>query len=388
MTTKILVPRIQRDSSVSSSNSELTIRSTPGRKRKLDHLTQEEKVQRKKLKNRVAAQTSRDRKKKQMEEMLITIERQTKELSQWEHRYNQLKTKYDKLEREVAKLKQANKNSNNTKQESFSRNSIPEEHKTCCVPTSAEGINDENRDDRKISNQRFSEEEKERCEGLIEGNNALPTLQELIDGINFEYDLEELAESLVSELHSNMEINSATGNCANAKEDSNECELSRPMVDEPMSWSRKSRMESAKDRHRSSLKQRSSSKRLHDAKTSHNGSDNETYNVDKIFYDDEIPVVKDECFGVEEMIICDDSEEDDTDCLDICSKFKSSPVDRLISPIPHSDYDDIKSPLHTISDGGYESQGSPISLDEFTSLNDPQNDFDLLINDLFPSLVL
>lgn len=45
-----------------------------GKKRRLDHLTWEEKVQRKKLKNRVAAQTSRDRKKARMEEMEHEIE--------------------------------------------------------------------------------------------------------------------------------------------------------------------------------------------------------------------------------------------------------------------------------------------------------------------------
>lgn len=45
-----------------------------GRKRRLDHLSWEEKLQRKKLKNRVAAQTSRDRKKVKMDEMEITIQ--------------------------------------------------------------------------------------------------------------------------------------------------------------------------------------------------------------------------------------------------------------------------------------------------------------------------
>ncbi|KAJ8971820.1 hypothetical protein NQ317_002937 [Molorchus minor] len=44
------------------------------KKRRLDHLTWEEKMQRKKLKNRVAAQTSRDRKKAKQEEMEQAIQ--------------------------------------------------------------------------------------------------------------------------------------------------------------------------------------------------------------------------------------------------------------------------------------------------------------------------
>lgn len=52
-----------------------------GKKRRLDHLTWEEKLQRKKLKNRVAAQTSRDRKKAKMEEMEKTIQEQADQIT-------------------------------------------------------------------------------------------------------------------------------------------------------------------------------------------------------------------------------------------------------------------------------------------------------------------
>jgi hypothetical protein len=123
MTTKMIAPRTHKSSEMSSfsGSTESLNRVTPGRKRKLDHLSPEEKVQRKKLKNRVAAQTSRDRKKKQVEEMIVKMEEQQKIISSWESKYKQLQTKYDKLERELKKLKAA-------KQE-VKHHSIPEEHK-------------------------------------------------------------------------------------------------------------------------------------------------------------------------------------------------------------------------------------------------------------------
>jgi len=131
MTSKFLIPKFQPDDSCSESScNELYIRATPGRKRKLDHLTFEEKVQRKKLKNRVAAQTSRDRKKKQMEEMQETIEKQCEQISHLEHKCDQLASerdkilaKYEKLEKDYQKMKAKTSSRKETK------HNIPEEHK-------------------------------------------------------------------------------------------------------------------------------------------------------------------------------------------------------------------------------------------------------------------
>uniref|UniRef100_T1D4G5 X-box-binding protein 1 n=1 Tax=Psorophora albipes TaxID=869069 RepID=T1D4G5_9DIPT len=61
-----------------------------GKKRRLDHLTWEEKLQRKKLKNRVAAQTSRDRKKAKMEDMEKTIDQQTEQINELQNKCDQL----------------------------------------------------------------------------------------------------------------------------------------------------------------------------------------------------------------------------------------------------------------------------------------------------------
>lgn len=64
------------------------------KKRRLDHLTWEEKMQRKKLKNRVAAQTSRDRKKAKQEQMETAVQ--------------QLFNKNETLLAECERLKEAN----------------------------------------------------------------------------------------------------------------------------------------------------------------------------------------------------------------------------------------------------------------------------------------
>lgn len=132
-------------------------------------------------------------------------------------------------------------------------------------------------------------------------------------------------------------------------------------------------MESTKDCNRSPL----IANNLNDVETTE--ASNEAYSMDKIFYDDEIPIVEDECLEIQETI---------EDCDEICFKMEpSANIDRLISPIPQTDYDELKSPLNTFSDCGYESQGSPLSLHEFSSsLNDTNDDLNYLLNDLFPSL--
>uniref|UniRef100_W8C833 X-box-binding protein 1 n=1 Tax=Ceratitis capitata TaxID=7213 RepID=W8C833_CERCA len=84
-----------------------------GKKRRLDHLTWEEKIQRKKLKNRVAAQTSRDRKKARMEDMEHEIEDLTQKTEILQNKCESLQAineslleKNHKLDMEVELLRQ------------------------------------------------------------------------------------------------------------------------------------------------------------------------------------------------------------------------------------------------------------------------------------------
>lgn len=98
----------------------------------------------------------------------------------------------------------------------------------------------------------------------------------------------------------------------------------------------------------------------------------ETYNKSRIIYADEIPV-EEECLEIQDS------------SGDICLTFKSESMDGLISPIPSHHYEHLKSPLNTISDCGYESHGSPMSLQDFT-FNDQPDDLNYLLNDLFPAL--
>jgi hypothetical protein len=103
-------------------------------------------------------------------------------------------------------------------------------------------------------------------------------------------------------------------------------------------------------------------------------ADETPFNNSRIIYADEIPVE-------EESLEIHDSFDD------ICMAFKKEPMDGLISPIPlhESELEHLKSPLHTFSDCGYESHGSPMSLGDF-SINKQEDDLNFLLKDLFPVL--
>ncbi|XP_054269937.1 X-box-binding protein 1 [Macrosteles quadrilineatus] len=73
-------------------------------KRRLDHLTLEEKILRKKLKNREAAQTSRDRKKARLEELETTVVQLQNENESLHEEVRSLKDERETLLRENARL--------------------------------------------------------------------------------------------------------------------------------------------------------------------------------------------------------------------------------------------------------------------------------------------
>ncbi|EDW73808.1 uncharacterized protein Dwil_GK19655 [Drosophila willistoni] len=89
------------------------VQAPKAKKRRLDHLTWEEKVQRKKLKNRVAAQTSRDRKKARMEEMDYEIKELTDKTEILQNKCESLQaineallSKNQKLDAEMEQMRQ------------------------------------------------------------------------------------------------------------------------------------------------------------------------------------------------------------------------------------------------------------------------------------------
>ncbi|KAK0085574.1 hypothetical protein PV325_004846 [Microctonus aethiopoides] len=151
-----------------------------GKKRRLDHLTWEEKLQRKKLKNRVAAQTSRDRKKAKLDELEDTV--------------NTLMEKNEFLTQECAMLRAQNETliaESKLWRKKREENSVDERYwwsnTTGIVPDA-----------------------DNKCHDSTEDTDALPPLDELFGDIqsdDYLERLEELAESLLREVTAEVEAN-------------------------------------------------------------------------------------------------------------------------------------------------------------------------------------
>ncbi|KAG5886540.1 hypothetical protein JTB14_002037 [Gonioctena quinquepunctata] len=162
------------------------------KKRRLDHLTWEEKMQRKKMKNRVAAQTSRDRKKAKMEEM--------------EHALQQLFSKNENLLAECESLKQANQRLSQENAEVYERLRSP-----CATdPPSTE------RKGHTLSSDFGQGSASVPACSIVEDRTELPSLPDLLDELDTDVDLnslEQLTQSLLQDIARDLEAASQKTDC-------------------------------------------------------------------------------------------------------------------------------------------------------------------------------
>ncbi|CAG9831144.1 unnamed protein product [Diabrotica balteata] len=162
------------------------------KKRKLDHLTWEEKLQRKKLKNRVAAQTSRDRKKAKMEQM--------------EQALQQLFVKNESLLVECKNLKLANQKLQQENTELYNRLQAP-----ClsCAQAQNRSVGCESLNgSTEKSHTPSSGFEQATDNGLVENRTDLPSLPDLLDELEADVDLnslEQLTQSLLEDIARDLE---------------------------------------------------------------------------------------------------------------------------------------------------------------------------------------
>ncbi|KAF5306163.1 hypothetical protein FQR65_LT07439 [Abscondita terminalis] len=153
------------------------------KKRRLDHLTWEEKIQRKKLKNRVAAQTSRDRKKAKMEEM--------------EQALQELFYKNEELMKECKELRNSNKRL--AEENSQFRN------QNIRYP-SAEGF----------GHMLSSGNESTNDHSTLEDSSGLPSLSDLLNELDKDVDvecLEQLTQTLLQDIAADLEAAAQKTNC-------------------------------------------------------------------------------------------------------------------------------------------------------------------------------
>lgn len=403
-------PGSDEDESTSSMD-EFLVR---GKKRRLDHLTWEEKLQRKKLKNRVAAQTSRDRKKAKMEDMEQTIQQQTDQISELQSKcdllqseknaiyskYLDLESRFEELKRRMDEQEQQQQQQQQTAATIKSEPNASPSHSVGSASTlgSAAGILFIGSTDDTASGPEEPEEQRRKGCSAVEDNCSLPALQDMLEDFDVSK-LEELAESLLANVTSELEDADRGSGPADAEDASTSSGVLGPMVGTPpeqLEPSEETDQGSSLilDTHNYSKSpfhvpsplesQQSDSSQ----QTVFGTYDNETNCITIVWNDDEL--------SMEEEVICEESEEDIPDEPEF--KIKLEPMQELLSPIPStcSNYSSIAStqpiqededqqqifkcpltPKSSVSDGGYESLGSPpgstdfnlSSLDEFWNLD-------------------
>lgn len=407
-----IMPSISSDADESTSSmDEFLVR---GKKRRLDHLTWEEKLQRKKLKNRVAAQTSRDRKKARMEEMDYTIQQQTDQINELQmkcdtlqsekeviyNKYLDLESRFEELKRRLDDQQQQMTTPAITIKSEPTAPVAP--HSVGSASTllgSAAGIFFNGSTDDTESGQDGSEDRRRKGSSLVEDNCSLPALQDMLEDFDVSK-LEELAESLLANVTSELEGTDRGSSPADAQDAGIGCGMLEPMV-----GSTSEQLESSKETDQGScliLTTHNYSKSPFHLEKVHSSQQSDSDHQQTVFgtYDNEsncitIVIDQDE-LPLEEEIICEEPTDDDEQEF----KVKLEPVQKLLSPIPSicSNYsEDLKpmqedeeqqhvfkcplTPVSFVSDGGYESLGSP------TDFNMTTSSFDEFWNlDLFPIL--
>uniref|UniRef100_A0A1B0ACV6 X-box-binding protein 1 n=1 Tax=Glossina pallidipes TaxID=7398 RepID=A0A1B0ACV6_GLOPL len=195
------------------------------KKRRLDHLSWEEKIQRKKLKNRVAAQTSRDRKKARMEEMENIINAMTEKSEILENKCQSLQTinnslleKNEKLDAEVEQLKQ--------QLQLLQAQQKQMQHKIAACIGCESLLNgsavSKNTDPQQKGSKNSQSPQEAAIIVTLAYNSSLPTLQDMllsdneiddksIDNKEFDAGhLEQLAESLLADITADLEADDRT----------------------------------------------------------------------------------------------------------------------------------------------------------------------------------
>ncbi|EDS45735.1 conserved hypothetical protein [Culex quinquefasciatus] len=399
------------DEGEDSSMEEFLVR---GKKRRLDHLTWEEKLQRKKLKNRVAAQTSRDRKKAKMEDMEKTIQEQSDQISELQSKCDSLAQekdaiygKYLDLEGRFEELKRRLDEQQQQQQQQQQQISTPAAIKSEPSPDLASGsvgitFNGSTNDAAPVP----AEDDGRKGGGFVEDNCALPALQDMLEDFDVSK-LEELAESLLADVTSELEEPDRRSCPADAQDASAGIGMPGSVVGTPPE-----QLESGQETNQGSsiiLTTHNYSKSPFHVERTHLSLQAEStvlqqsvVNPDTVYgtYDNEnncITIILDNDDGgddartgktLEEEIICEESDEEML-VQEPEFQIKIEPMQQLLSPIPSivstSSYSSVKNeealdtmknpptPRSLISDGGYESIGSPDysmgTLDEFWNLD-------------------